>query len=168
MAWLTRYDAVAVRRDFRRIAANGLDTVRIFLRWEDLQPAPSRIDRVALAEVIGRRRCGGGGGRAQPIVTILTGHMSGVNWIPAWATGGADGDQRFRVLSGGTIQPGRRVLRNWYSDPEIVDAQVRLATTVSKRPSPGIRPCGRGTSATRTRTAPSRPTRRRPNAGWTG
>jgi endo-1,4-beta-mannosidase len=130
MAWLTRYDAVVVRRDFRRIAANGLDTVRIFLRWEDLQPSPTTIDSAALDEVVDAADAATESG-VQLIVTILTGHMSGVNWIPAWATGGADGDQRFRVFSAGTIQPARRVLRNWYSDPEIVDAQVRLAATVS-------------------------------------
>ena len=130
MAWLERYDAVAIRRDFRRIAAQGLDTVRIFLRWEDLQPTPSRVDSVALAQVIDAADAATEAG-GQLIVTLLTGHMSGVNWIPPWATGGADGDPRFRVVSAGSVQAGRRVLRNWYADPELVDAQVRLATAVS-------------------------------------
>ena len=40
MDWLPRYDGAVVRRDFGRIAAAGMDTVRIFLRWEDLQPTP--------------------------------------------------------------------------------------------------------------------------------
>jgi len=128
MGWLQSYDAVAVRRDFRRIASAGLDTIRIFLRWEDLQPMPAVIDPVALAEVVDAATAAG----VQLIVTLLTGHMSGVNWIPAWATGGADGDPRFRVVSGGAVQPARRVLRNWYSDPEILDAQVRLAAAVSR------------------------------------
>jgi len=130
MAWLDRYDGVAVRRDFLRIARQGLDTVRIFLRWEDLQPAPATIDSAALAEVIDAADAAAEAG-VELIVTLLTGHMSGVNWIPAWATGGADGDRRFRVVSGGTVQPRRLILRNWYSDPEIVRAQVRLAAAVS-------------------------------------
>ena len=45
----------------------------------------------------------------QLIVTLFTGHMSGVNWVPGWATGGDDGDDRFRVMSGGVVQDsGRR------------------------------------------------------------
>ena len=35
------------------------------------------------------------------VPTLFTGHMSGVNWIPAWALGGSDGDRRFRVVSRG-------------------------------------------------------------------
>ena len=65
------------------------------------------------------------------VPTLFTGHMSGVNWIPAWATGGAEGDDRFRVVSGRAVQPRRRVLRNWYADAEITDAQVHLADRVA-------------------------------------
>jgi len=130
MGWLQRYDAAAVRRDFRRIAAAGMDTVRVFLLWEDIQPAPATVDPAALGAVVDAADAAAQAG-VELIVTLFTGHMSGVNWIPAWATGGADGDQRFRVISGGTVQPRPRVLRNWYSDPEIADAQARLAATVS-------------------------------------
>jgi len=60
------------------------------------------------------------------IPTLFTGHMSGVNWLPVWALGGSDRDERFRVVS------NRRVtgsgLRNWYSDPLIARAQALLAT----------------------------------------
>ena len=41
MDWLQVYDPAATRRDFRRAAGAGLDTSRIFLRWEDVQPAAS-------------------------------------------------------------------------------------------------------------------------------
>jgi len=57
--------------------------------------------------------------------TLFTGHMSGVNWIPPWALGGSNGDHRFRVVSGGRIT--RAHLRNWYTDPEIGEAQALLA-----------------------------------------
>src|SRR5947207_15986357 len=52
MDWLARYDPSIVRRDFTRIASAGMGTVRIFLRWEDLQPDPTRIDVAALAAVV--------------------------------------------------------------------------------------------------------------------
>ena len=46
MDWLVRYDPVATRNDFARIAGAGMDTVRVFVRWDDLQPSPDRIDGV--------------------------------------------------------------------------------------------------------------------------
>ena len=51
--------------------------------------------------------------------------MSGVNWIPGWALGGSDRDDRFRVVSGGRVSSAG--LRNWYSDEEIGEAQALLA-----------------------------------------
>ena len=41
------------------------------------------------------------------VPTLFTGHMSGVNWIPAWALGGSERDDRFRVVSGGRVERGR-------------------------------------------------------------
>ena len=60
------------------------------------------------------------------IPTLFTGHMSGVNWIPAWALGGSDGDDRFRVVAGGLVADTG--LRNWYTDPVVGEAQALLAT----------------------------------------
>ena len=59
------------------------------------------------------------------IPTLFTGHMSGVNWIPAWALGGSDGAPRFRVVSGGRV--AETGLRNWYSDAEVGAAQALFA-----------------------------------------
>jgi endo-1,4-beta-mannosidase len=130
MSWLERYDGAVVRRDFDRIATSGMDTVRIFIRWDDVQPTATAIDRHALAAVVDTADAAHDAG-VELIVTLFTGHMSGVNWIPSWATGGHDGDARFRVVSGADVAPDRLVLRNWYSDPEIVDAQASLADAVS-------------------------------------
>ena len=128
MRWLTHYDGAAVRRDLGRIAVSGMDTVRIFLRWDDLQPTATAIDGRALAAVVDTADAAHDAG-VELVVTLFTGHMSGVNWIPRWATGGDDGDVRFRVVSGTDIREPM-VLRNWYSDPEIVDAQASLAGAV--------------------------------------
>jgi endo-1,4-beta-mannosidase len=130
MNWLARYDASALRRDFAQIRAVGMDTVRIFLRWEDIQPDMTRVNQGVLAHVVDTANAAHDND-VELIVTFFTGHMSGVNWAPPWATGGDSGDERFRVVSGGVVQRGRRALRNWYGDPDIVDAQVRLADAVS-------------------------------------
>ena len=130
MAWLARYDPVVVRRDFTRIASTGMDTVRVFLRWEDLQPEPTAVDAGALAAVADTADAASETG-VELIVTLFTGHMSGANWIPTWATGGHDGDDRFRVISNGVVQPRSQRLRNWYADPAIVVAQALLADRVA-------------------------------------
>jgi endo-1,4-beta-mannosidase len=125
MGWWSTFDPAEVETDFARIAARGLDSVRVFLTWEDFQPAPGRVDREMLRRLVGVADLAARLGLAL-IPTLFTGHMSGVNWIPPWALGGSDGDPRFRVVSGGRVV--RRELRNWYSDPAIGDAQVLLAT----------------------------------------
>ena len=83
--------------------------------------------------------------------TLFTGHMSGVDWIPGWALGGAERDARFRVVSGGRVVEGG--LRNWYLDDDVVRAQALFARARRRRRSPDTTRCGHGTWATRTRTA---------------
>ena len=94
--------------------------------------------------------------------TLFTGHMSGVNWIPSWALGEDAGDERFRVVSGGRVAASR--IANWYSDASIVRAQAHSHVRLPVR-SQGIRLCGHGTSATKTRTAQSPRTRTAPATG---
>jgi endo-1,4-beta-mannosidase len=130
MTWLTAYDGGIVRRDFDRIAGAGMDTARIFLRWEDIQPTPTSIDRRALAAIIDTADAAADAG-LDLVVTLFTGHMSGVNWIPAWATGGPSGDARFRVVSGSSVRPAGEGLRSWYSDQMVVDAQAFQAAEVA-------------------------------------
>ena len=124
MGWWSSFDPAEVEGDFARIAACGLDSVRVFLTWEDFQPAAGRVDREMLARLVVVADLAAGLG-LEVIPTLFTGHMSGVNWIPPWALGGSDGDPRFRVVSGGTVV--RRGLRNWYIDRAVGAAQVLLA-----------------------------------------
>ena len=41
--WWAQFDQAVVAADFARIAGSGLDSVRVFLTWEDFQPAPGRV-----------------------------------------------------------------------------------------------------------------------------
>jgi len=124
MGWWSEFDRAEVATDFARIAGSGLDSVRVFLTWEDFQPAPNQVDRVMLERLATVADLAGELGLAL-VPTLFTGHMSGVNWIPAWALGGSDGDDRFRVVSGGKVV--KAGLRNWYADPVVADAQALLA-----------------------------------------
>jgi len=124
MSWWSNFDRTEVATDFARIAACGLDSVRVFLTWEDFQPAANRVDREMLERLIEVADLAAELG-LMVIPTLFTGHMSGVNWIPWWALGGSDGDDRFRVMSQGRV--GKAGLRNWYADPMLEDAQALLA-----------------------------------------
>lgn len=129
MAWLSNYDPAVTRRDFLRAASAGFDSIRIFVRWEDVQPTASTIDTAILGRLVDVADAGVDAD-VTLVVTLFVGHMSGVNWIPAWATGGAGGDRRFRVVSGGRAAVAAG-LRNWYADTEIVAAQERLAAAAA-------------------------------------
>jgi endo-1,4-beta-mannosidase len=124
MSWWSKFDLAEVEADFGRIAACGLDSVRMFLTWEDFQPAPDRVDRWMLERLVEVADLAGGLGLAL-IPTLFTGHMSGVNWIPTWALGGSSRDPRFRVVSGGRVVDTG--LRNWYTDSAVGDGQVLFA-----------------------------------------
>lgn len=124
MRWWGRFDPDEVVRDFARIAASCMDCVRVFLLWEDFQPEPHRVDHAALDRLIEVADAAAGAGLVL-MPTLFAGHMSGVNWIPGWALGGAERDDRFRVVSGGQV--AARGLRNWYVDVELAQAQATLA-----------------------------------------
>ena len=128
MGWWSQFDRAEVAADFARIAGSGLDSIRVFLTWEDFQPAPDQVDGTMVDRLVAVADLAGELGLSL-VPTLFTGHMSGVNWIPAWALGGSDGDLRFRVVSGGTVVESG--LRNWYADPLVSDAQALLASEVA-------------------------------------
>jgi endo-1,4-beta-mannosidase len=128
MRWWSLFDSAEVADDFARIAACGLDSVRVFLTWEDFQPAANQIDPAALDRLVEVADLAAGLELAL-MPTLFTGHMSGVNWIPAWALGDSGGDDRFRVVSQGKVV--KAGLRNWYTDGGVEDAQCLLAAEVA-------------------------------------
>jgi len=131
MGWLRPYDPERTRSHFRRAAEAGFDSVRVFLPWEDAQPTPDVVDPAVLRHLEDTAEAAAEA-EVTLIVTLFVGHMSGVNWAPFWATGGGEGDPRFRVIAGGReITPGSG-LRNWYADPDVVAAQERLAGAAAR------------------------------------
>jgi endo-1,4-beta-mannosidase len=124
MRWWRRFDAGEVDRDFARIREAGGDLVRLFLLWEDFQPAPTVVSERSLADLLtvaetARRH----GLRIMP--TLFTGHMSGANFIPEWALGAKAPPARFRVIANDRVVD--RGMRNWYTDPLVFEAQALLA-----------------------------------------
>ena len=124
MRWWSAFDLAEVEVDFARIAAGGFDSVRCFLLWETFQPEPDQVDTAMLERLVSVADAAERA-RLALVPTLFTGHMSGVDWIPAWALGGTERDARFRVVSGGRVVPDG--VRNWYADLDILRAQARLA-----------------------------------------
>ena len=124
MRWWSAFDPAEVEVDFERIAVGGFDSVRCFLLWEAFQPEPDRVDTAMLERLMSVADAAERA-RLALVPTLFAGHMSGVDWIPAWALGGAERDGRFRVVSAGRVMPDG--VRNWYADPGILRAQTRLA-----------------------------------------
>jgi endo-1,4-beta-mannosidase len=124
MRWWPMFDEVETVEDFARIAAGGFDSVRIFLMWEAFQPEAGHVDPRMLDRLVAVADAARGAG-LDVMPTLFTGHMSGVDWIPAWALGGVERDARFRVVSGGRVVDDG--LRNWYLDDDVMRAQELLA-----------------------------------------
>lgn len=129
MGWWTSFDPAEVAADFHRIAACGFDSVRIFLTWEDFQPARSRVDATMVSRLVSTLDAASNAGLSV-IPTLFTGHMSGVNWLPHWALGDAASEQRFRIVSSGRVVASRPA--SWYTDASIVQAQAALASEVAE------------------------------------
>jgi endo-1,4-beta-mannosidase len=87
--WKGGIDRVRVFEDLGEMQSLGLRLVRFFLFWEDVQPSPHEIsaqalsDVVAIAEEAERRRL-------LLMPTFFVGHMSGVNFLPAWTRSGTE------------------------------------------------------------------------------
>ena len=125
----SQFDLGEIDEDFARMAALGLDVVRFFLLWEAFQPAPATVDPTAagrFAKVLDRAHARGL--RAMP--TLFCGHMSGVNWLPAWALDPASAATRFRTVSGGATSPYGA--GDFYTG-ELLEAQRYFARTLGAR-----------------------------------
>jgi endo-1,4-beta-mannosidase len=129
MGWWSAFERSEVAEDFSRIAESGFDSVRLFLTWEDFQPAPDSVDPKMIERLVDTFEIAKTSGLSV-MPTLFTGHMSGVNWIPPWALARGVGDARFRVVSSRSVAARR--LRNWYTDESVLRAQASLASTVAR------------------------------------
>jgi endo-1,4-beta-mannosidase len=129
MGMWRRFDAGEIREDFARIAELGLDTVRFFLRWDDFQPQPDTIDPVMLARLEALADVAAEAGlRTMP--ALFCGHMSGVNWLPAWTLDPATPHGRFRTIAGDRESPYG--IGDFYTGA-LLDAQVHFARSAGER-----------------------------------
>jgi len=117
------FAAEAVHADLRHMSLAGASSVRVFLRWADFQPEPDRVDGARLRDLVTVADTAAELG-LRLIPTLFTGHMSGANWLPRWAT--LPGDRgRFPVVCDDAY--AQVAPRSWFADDEISAAQALLA-----------------------------------------
>jgi endo-1,4-beta-mannosidase len=120
MYWWSDFDAGEVHEEFSLIRELGMSVVRIFLLWEDFQPTPGEISRVALDHLI--TVCDiASSNKLKLDVTFFTGHMSGTNWAPGWMLQGEKPLNVRQAVSGGTIVD--QGYRNPFMDNQVLDAE---------------------------------------------
>lgn len=129
MYWWSNFDRNEVIQEFGLIRDLGIKLVRIFLLWEDFQPAPDDINKVSL-ENLGVVLDTAESFELEVDVTFFTGHMSGPNWLPVWML------LPGQPMPGGVsqvISQGKAVncgYRNFFSDQMVHDAQEVLLESV--------------------------------------
>ena len=129
MYWWQDFDAAEASADFCKMAANGLRVARIFLLWEEFEPAPTTISVAALRHLVRLADIAEASG-VFILPTFFCGHMSGVNWLPNWMLGPSSKSGRFPVWSG---RPRSMVeIRNWYTDREVIRAQQLQCREVAR------------------------------------
>jgi endo-1,4-beta-mannosidase len=124
MGWWKAFDRGEAADELDVIAGLGMSLVRIFLLWEDFQPAPASVSRTALADL--EAVCDLAAERGLGLdVTFFTGHMSGPNWAPPWLLGGDEPVPGGRqVISGRDRDAGS--YRNPFRDGVALAAAERL------------------------------------------
>jgi endo-1,4-beta-mannosidase len=125
-----RFDLGEIREEMAHIKGLGLDLVRFFLRWDDFQPEPDRMDAIMLRRFDAVMQAIADSG-LQAMPTLFCGHMSGVNWLPAWSLDAETPHGRFRTVAHGAISP--HGIGDFYHDPALLDAQEHFARAVGER-----------------------------------
>ncbi len=125
-----RFDLGEIGEDMARIKELGLDVVRFFLMWEAFQPEPNVMNDETLRQFDAvMERISEAGLHAMP--TLFCGHMSGVNWLPAWTLDPKTTSQRFRTIARDRVS--EYGIGDFYADPELLRAQVYFARRVGER-----------------------------------
>lgn len=128
--WWKDFERAEVEAEFAEIADLGLQVARIFLLWEDFQPAPDRVNDRAMDD-LGTALDVARESNIRLMPTFFTGHMSGVNWWPEWALSDEeDPGGSLRIANG---EYTARIGRDPYADPFMLEAERVVVSAVCER-----------------------------------
>ena len=125
-----RFDLGEIREDFARIRSLGLHVVRFFITWDDFEPAAGAMDKRMLRRFDAvMDTIADAGLRAMP--TFFTGHMSGVNYLPAWSLDPSRPHGRFRTFTRG-IQQMPWGVGDFYQGPLFEKARLHVRAVAER------------------------------------
>lgn len=81
--WWSAFDRSELREDMQRVAALGLTDVRFCLPWEDVQPAPHKVD-CSLLRAFERALDEAGAAGLRVIVGLFPVAVAGALFVPRW------------------------------------------------------------------------------------
>jgi hypothetical protein len=130
------FDQDVIKEDMSIISDLNLSCIRIHLLWEDFQPTPKTVppamlDRlVELLEAADEKNI-------KVVVTLFSGHVCGMNWLPPWMLLASADLNQSPVFSMGKVRFNR--IRNQYAEAEIMEGQIyfleEVTNAVSRHPA---------------------------------
>lgn len=127
MYWWHRFESEQVGEDFALLREAGLNYLRLFLLWEEFQPAPDRVSTRALDRLVMVADLAQAA-EIHLMPTFFTGHMSGINWLPPWMLESRQAPSRFPIFSKGGFRS--QAVVNFYGNREVRKIQRSLIREV--------------------------------------
>ena len=125
-----------VDEDMEIVKALGLSCIRIYLLWEDFQPAPKTVPTVMLDRLVEVLDTAAEK-NIKVVVTLFTGHVCTMNWLPPWMLLASTERGQYQVFSLEKVRSN--TMRNPYAEAEIMEAQIyflmELTNAVSGHPA---------------------------------
>ena len=123
------FDVGEVAEDFGRIAGFGFDGVRFFVRWDDFQPEPDRLNETMLEHLETFAKIANDAG-LRVIPALFCGHAAGANYLPSWALDRKTPADRFPTFTG--ARAASFGAANIYGSA-LREAQLLFARTIGER-----------------------------------
>jgi len=131
-----QFDRSSIKEDMATISDLGFSCVRIFPLWEHFQPKPKIVPPVRLDQLVEFLEMAGDS-NLNVMVTLFTGHMNGLNWLPPWMLLASTERSQYQVFSMDKVRTNK--IMNQYVDSEIIEAQIfflrELTNAVSGHPA---------------------------------
>ena len=131
-----QFDRSSIQEDVATIRDLGFSCLSIFPLWEDFQPKPKVVPPGMLDQLVEVLEMAGDK-NLKVMVTLFTGHMNGLNWLPPWMLLASTERSQYKVFSMDKVRTNR--IMNQYADSEIMEAQIfflrELTSAVSGHPA---------------------------------
>jgi endo-1,4-beta-mannosidase len=131
-----QFDRSSIKEDMATIGELGFSCLSIFPLWEHFQPTPKIVPPAMLDQLVEFLEMAGDR-NLKVMVTLFTGHMNGLNWLPPWMLLASTERSQYKVFSMDKVRTNK--IMNQYADSEIMEAQIfflrELTNAVSGHPA---------------------------------